>query len=361
MHHIGDSIFHESILSLNTLKEKAKFFKDKGIQEDSKLVSKCDEELNLVKESLVALPNNEALSSIKTSVPRLGVAALRAEVEKQLEHSGEANNLLEERIKHRKSTVDSLIKELDTYLPTRAQFTLKRIKDLISAEDAAARIDFIGQLKPLLEAYRDRGDSATLLEKINENVDNFSGFHLKALLNKMKAEVYDLDKEIPKNYNQVPDKKLNSLELERGANKVLEALQTNHPEYVKSIRALRQQINTFSDDWEGAPELARMLQDSVNNFVIQHGNKLPTKAAHQEFEEKFSLKLHSRDEQMGAHKADWKYYVTNTLLAVATLGIALIVQMASTKYKQGYSSLFLEKTKKEEQIEAMEQQIRDLP
>lgn len=113
-----------------------------------------------------------------------------------------------------------------------------------------------------------------------------------------------------------------------------------------------------------AKELAEALETKLNQFIdhlSQDCSPYQLKAELLQFKDEFSDLLHSRDEQMAAHRAAWKPIVANIAIALTGLGlVALLGYLLMTKLSTGHAAFFFEKTHRQQQVDKVEQKLNQV-
>lgn len=150
-----------------------------------------------------------------------------------------------------------------------------------------------------------------------------------------------------------------------------QAVRTKASDFFKNIhpqiKLLYEQINAMADygktlekidkpKGEIASTLADQLNDKLTLFLSTHES--PTPEEESKFRTEFKELLHSKDEEMSTHRARWKPIVANIALALTGIGtLALIIQLAYSKYKTGKFLLFWDKTKRQGLVDAMDEPL----
>ncbi|MGL5742755.1 MAG: hypothetical protein ACRCXC_09545 [Legionella sp.] len=122
----------------------------------------------------------------------------------------------------------------------------KNGKNHISHADKEARKQCIDDLKAYLSAYDETGNSDELLVFVRKNVTRYYGVYLPAILHKAIAEIGDLDKRIPQNYNaDIPQE--DDLEtLHHHAKEVVATLEKSNPAYATALNQLYQNVENLA-------------------------------------------------------------------------------------------------------------------
>jgi len=254
----------------------------------------------------------------------------------------------------RKDLINSLINKLEQYqLLRNAHYQLK---DKVTPKDKENRDIFIQDLVLGLDAYHQNGsDDAKLavLTLIDTNMGNFPGVKLNVLLNKIKFELLSFGLPvtvIPVDYIGVS------------------SIPAHYNEPLKSaIVKLYQQLNSMfiygntSRD-EKVILLERDLKNDLDRFVIENTAVTPTAEIFDAFKARFTARLHSHDDVLSQrHDGQWKPIVANILIALATVGLALVIKAAHSKLTTGRMTGFFSETERQRQADAIEKSVNDIP
>ena len=254
----------------------------------------------------------------------------------------------------RRELIDPLVDCLERYqLQRNAQYQLK---DKLTANDKEIRDGFIQDLVVRLDAYQQSGlddDKLNVLTLIDTNMDNFPGIKLSALLNKIKFELLSFG--LPVTVIPVDYIGVNSIP-------------AHYNEPLKSaIVKLYQQLNSMfiygntSRD-EKVILLERDLKNDLDRFVIENTAVTPTAEIFDAFKARFTARLHSHDDVLSQrHDGQWKPIVANILIALATVGLALVIKAAHSKLTTGRMTSFFSETERQRQADAIKKSVNDIP
>ncbi len=75
----------------------------------------------------------------------------------------------------------------------------------------------------------------------------------------------------------------------------------------------------------------------VDRFVISNPQELPNEQQFEQFKDRFLTRLQSSKSLLNKHS--WRFFLTNILLGFATIGIALGIQLAVSKFRNNRATL----------------------
>ncbi len=246
---------------------------------------------------------------------------------------------------------------LDQYVSKRTKDYY--FKDFLTSTDQKAREIFIATLKQELALYNTTGNSDEVLLTIQNNLARFPGKHLKPLLYEIKADLLD-EKD---NVADIPLTDEITLTRHTTAITILETFKKTEPKYTQSINKLYQMLASMKrygagltrDKYscgENVKLLAAKLSADVDTFVMNHPDKLPSQATYDVFREKFTARLHSKDNQIDTNSNFWLQ-----LLGNITLILAVIPQLIFSKIFTGHCSFFFERPKPRRHFNTIENEL----
>lgn len=323
-----------------------------------------------IKQHTALLENNEFNASI-------------ANVENNLADLGRDIAVLGDNLSQATSLVDlsnSMSAKLDDYMREREQ-RYKRKDKIISADKDLRRM-FANQLKNALDSYARSGDSADLLELIDDGKENFGGLHLKTLLNQLTVDVLDYERKqrqalalqgevapapevalapvpaVPDDHQRAIDL-LASFPQDQEHDKFKEAINN----FYAQIESLKQygDIISAKHPVNGAKisQLANQLAEDVDRLVLENPvGKATAAESYKAFEQIFTARLHSQDVIIRHHRPVWPI-IANIAIGVGTLGVALGVKLIHSKKTEGRFALFFDKAAPiQKSVESLEKFVK---
>ena len=98
-----------------------------------------------------------------------------------------------------------------------------------------------------------------------------------------------------------------------------------------------------------------------NPVVIDNTTQAPTAEIFDAFKARFIARLHSHDDVLSQRtNGQWKPIVANILIALATVGIALVIKAAYSKVKTGRVLGFFSETEGQRQVIAIDKSVNDI-
>ena len=254
----------------------------------------------------------------------------------------------------RTALITPLITSLEQYQAQRnAHYQLK---DKLASEDKRQRTVVIAFLRTRLQEYLQSGEDdrkSAALYRVDCGLHDFPGIKLKPVLNKIKFELLSFGvtvtaipegyvgvDSIPADYN--PALRSAIADLYGKLDHMLTYGQTHH-------------------DQQTVIDLEIALREDLDRFVIDNKTQAPTAAVFDAFKARFTARLHSYDDVLGQRTSDqWKPIVANILIALATVGIALVIKAAYSKVKTGRVLGFFSETEGQRQVNAIENSVNDI-
>lgn len=352
---LGESLVDEVICTLSKLKTAAHVFDDTAAQESQDIQKIRTSTLEQVQQSFTLLPKTTEFEEAHLQFAHEKIATIKKltqEVDEQLEQSQAANQELVQRIAARKAVVNELlIPKLDAYFETRAQ--QPTLKKMLRSE--TERLAFITKIKDELADYVVSGDHAGVSVLIEANKKRFPGIHLQTILNKITVELFDLNQQVPQNYNQGPSVNIDLIIRHQQAIEILQTQKLTQSNYVLAINKLFELIEDMANKWPQTHRLTDKLRQDIDRFVISHPNTVPDEKAYHQFVTLFTARLHSEDDELSRHRSGWKANLANLMIGVFTLGIALGIKLVHSRWNEGRYSLFFDKTRRQQQTALMEE------
>ena len=257
----------------------------------------------------------------------------------------------------RKVLVNTSVSQLHEYRKTRA--AKYNVKDFFNSTDKRKRHAFIEKLQQQLRDYDESGNNDEVLNSIRDNITRFPGKGLKPLLHGITIALIETK-------DTLSAIKGGLAAQHQAAQNILATFDPKKTPYAKTMNKLYEKIEfmerygnklTKNKDNSGkdVTELAEKLKEDRDRFINDHETKLPTKEKYNEFQEKFMARLHSKDNIMSKHSNKWGPIIGNIALL-----LLLIPKLIYSKVSTGQCSFFFETTKKNELINAIDKQARDL-
>jgi hypothetical protein len=294
----------------------------------------------------IRVQNPENLEALKEKIRIYNEA--RTEASNKLEASLVTNDALAQRIGDRKLLVDKEVETLTTYLSKR--------NEQVYFKDKVMRTQFITDLQLKLNAYKDSGNSKEVLDHIRAKRKQLTGGELEQILNQLTVKIMDSDDKIPTSYVLSEE---DEISLDAQAVKVLLKFVDN-PDYNQRIIGLHEQVTAMRDFGNSlnvtdpcrqiAIDLANKLDEDIHRFVIKHPVVAPDANAYARFQDKFTARSHSKDNDMEPYCSTWLAILANIAIGVASLGIALGIKAITSYVKTGESFLFFRQSDMQEKV-----------
>lgn len=256
----------------------------------------------------------------------------------------------------RTALIAPLIASLQQYQAQRN--THYQLKDKLTSKDKIRRDRCISRLIARLSDYQQTGDEEYKINAIIGLIDDAymdlcPGIKLKPVLNKIKFELLSFGvtvtaipegyvgvDSIPADYN--PALRSAIADLYGKLDHMLTYGQTHH-------------------DQQTVIDLEIALREDLDRFVIDNTTQAPTAEIFNAFKARFTARLHSHDDVLGQRTSgQWKPIVANILIALATVGIALVIKAAYSKVKTGRVLGFFSETEGQRQVNAIEKSVNDI-
>ncbi len=251
--------------------------------------------------------------------------------------------------------------ELNTsqFIPLLDRYEIEReeryaIKDKINVNDKQKRSEFIVSLKksfgyladPLgVDISKDK-----LLTKLEKGIKLYPGVHFRTTMYQL---MLGLMEEIPPG-NYAAE-----------AEKILEG--AKNPDYINKLKALYQAIEDLKQfgtklnqetERTVIANLVVQLKQDVDYFVVKQGEDFSDKAF-MAFKQKMTARIHSQDTLMSHHE-NWHSLALNIFLAVISVGVALGVKAAYSKWTTGQVTFFSRETMKQEKLSEVQQAMDEV-
>jgi len=363
--HLSSQLF-EIIADINALKielyetlknhdDEAKSSSIEALKVDIDALTAKFEKASLETESL----KDEGIASSHQKIRLLLLPLLNILREQITKLSHEENLKQEQQRLERKNTAraeffNKTQETLDQYVSKRTKDYY--FKDFLSSSDQKARETFIASLKQQLALYNTTGNSDEVVLTIQNNLARFPGKHLKPLLYEIKADLLD-EKD---NVADIPLTDEITLTRHTTAITIIETFKETEPKYTQSINKLYQMLTSMKRYGAGLTRdkyscgehvrlLATKLSADVDTFVMSHPHKLPSQASYDAFREKFTARLHSKDNIIDTNSNFWLQLLGNIALI-----LAVIPQLICSKIFTGHCSFFFEEPKPRRHINTIE-------
>lgn len=288
----------------------------------------------------------------------------RDEVTQKIQKKSAINDGIASRIDERTLLAENFRGKLDTYINKREkQYTHK---DKFFSGDKQKRNDFINNLKTTLNDYAKNGDDQKILGLIENKKNEFAGFKLQSLLNRLAVAVIDSAKKVPENYDeeQIPAaasktylQVLNQFKQNGGGKAQYADAMADIYNHINALKVYGATLNEA--DKIIVHDHAQALEARVTAFVLAHPDELPNQEQTEAFQKEFGLHLHSKDDAM-CHHESWKPFIANIAIAVLTLGIATGIQLISSKMSTGRFAFFCDRSERLARLDKMDELNEEL-
>lgn len=140
-------------------------------------------------------------------------------------------------------------------------------------------------------------------------------------------------------------------------------------EYVLKVEALMHAVDAMKVYGLTLPDIERKvvvdlsdaLIEKLNHFIVTNQYEVPTAQHFALFETEFNKLTHSKDNEMKQHRHVWFPILLNIGIALTGVGLVLIgVQLVTSKLCTGHACFFFEKTKRQDNIDAVQQSMNEL-
>ncbi len=184
-----------------------------------------------------------------------------------------------------------------------------------------------------MKLYLSEGNAKNLVSLIENNKANFPGLHLQPILNRLWLALQDNE--------QVTDERIQAYEK-------LGSAKLNDPDlnsrFREGVYVLHSQISELSKLSEFNPQiidaLTKKLRYKINDFTINYANKTLTNESVNQFRTEFMAVLHSHDDTLSRQNNFCQLFLVNLALAFLTLGLAVGIQLVTSKLLTGRASFF---------------------
>lgn len=234
--------------------------------------------------------------------------------------------------------VDSLTPLFNQYLRERGhRFSMK---DRLYPENRDARRDFIRDLQNALNAYLDDHEAQPVLSVLEQGMDLFPGYKLQPLLCKIYSEFCDMhasNESLCTSYILTTQDDARFSELKNA----IAALELEPRYATENNKAV---LN----------DLKAKLQKDINQFASAHQHQPASAKEIKSFQYRCKARLNAESELLAQGARNWVYVLGNILLALATLGTALLVQASRTKISTDVCRFFFDHNRTTKQKELIE-------